>query len=106
MTRLLSKQKLPILTQTQDYDNQRHFLNDTNILYITHVMYANTWKSQLKKHSSLLAAKCGLLSVHQSRNCCVVIIEFSFVATISRQNGKASMKLTEQSGSICFQCAL
>ena len=23
----------------------RHFLNDTNILYISHLMFANTWKS-------------------------------------------------------------
>ena len=75
MIRLLSKQKLSILTQTQDYNNHRHFLNDTNILYVTHAMYANTWKTQLQRCLSFLTAKCGLLSIHQSRNCCVAITE-------------------------------
>ena len=35
----------------------RHFLIDTNGLYITHVMCANTWKSQLKCHSFFFIAK-------------------------------------------------
>ena len=33
----------------------RHFLNDTNILYITNAICANTWKSELKCRSYLFA---------------------------------------------------
>ena len=35
----------------------RHFLIDTNGLYITHMMCANTWKSQLKCRSFFFIAK-------------------------------------------------
>ena len=36
----------------------RHFLNDTNILYVSHVVRTNTWKSKLKCRSSIFIAKC------------------------------------------------
>ena len=40
----------------------RHFLNDTNISYITHVMCANTWNLLLKCRSFFFTVYRGIMS--------------------------------------------